>query len=100
MTDKEFVQMIVSERINVLLGRKLTSKESEILDRGEEVIKGLSEEQRAGLEEYMNQMVRIEAAAEEKAYLGGVRDRICLVLDIYETWRTENGRQPKSSGKC
>ncbi len=94
MTNREFVQMMVSERIHMLLGRKMTPKESRILDSGEEVFRELNEEQRGKVEEYMNQMVGIEADAEEKAYLGGVKDGICLVLGIFKTWWMENGEKP------
>ncbi len=90
--------MMVSERIHMLLGRKMTSKESQILDRGEEVFRELNEEQWGKVEEYMNQMAGIEADAEEKAYLGGVKDGICLMLGIFKTWWTENGEKPKGSG--
>ena len=97
MTNKDFIQMMVSERIHILLGRKMTPKEREILDRGEQIIKGLNEEEQTIMEEYMNQMVKIEAAAEEKAYLGGVKDGICLVLGIFKTWWTEYEREPEKA---
>jgi len=86
MTNREFIQMVVSERIHTLLGRKMTPRESQILDSGEQVFRELDEGQRAKVEEYMDQMAGMEAAAEEKAYMGGVRDGVCLVLDIFKIW--------------
>lgn len=82
MTEKDFIQMMITQRIDMLLGGKRTAKEKEVFDRGEQVMKGLEEEERMRLEEYMNQVASLEAAAEEKAYLGGLKDGICLVLEI------------------
>ncbi len=82
MTEKEFIQMMITQRIDMLLGGKRTAKEKEVFDRGEQVMRGLEEEERMRLEEYMNQAASLEAAAEEKAYLGGFKDGICLVLEI------------------
>ena len=82
MTEKEFIQMMITQRIDMLLSGKRTAEEKEVFDRGEQVMKGLEEEQRVCLEAYMNQASSLEAAAEEKAYVGGFKDGICVVLKI------------------
>lgn len=82
MTDEEFIQMIVSERLAMLLNKKADPEEAEALDRAEGILKGLGEYERETVEGYINYLISSEAQAQEQAYREGVRDGILLMKEI------------------
>jgi len=82
MTDKEFIQMMIAERIAMLLRKRAASEETEVLDRAERVIQEMEEKERGQIEEYINCLISSEAEAQEQAYKGGFRDGILLMKQI------------------
>lgn len=90
MTNEEYLDMVIGERLTQLLLRKPDIKEKEVLDAGEKIINQLEEDKRSRLKEYMNLMFDRQAEDERKSYLGGLKDGICLVGWILKLW-VENG---------
>ena len=90
MTNEEYLDMVIGERITQLLLRKPDIKEKEVLDKGEKVINSLGETERISVEAYLNLFSDQQAEDERKSYLGGVRDGICLMGQILKLWK-ENG---------
>ena len=90
MTNEEYLDMVIGERITQLLLRKPDMKEHEVLDKGEKVINSLGETERISVEAYLNLFSDQQAEDERKSYLGGVRDGICLMGQILKLWK-ENG---------
>ena len=90
MTNEEYLDMAIVERITQLLLRKPDVKEKEILDKGEKVIDRLEETERIQMEAYMNLIADRQAEDERKSYLGGLKDGVCLVGWILKLW-IENG---------
>lgn len=86
MTNEEYLDMVIGERITQLLLRKPDIKEKEVLDKGEKVINSLGETERMSVEAYLNLFSDRQAEDERKSYLGGVRDGICLVGRILKLW--------------
>ena len=86
MTNEEYLDMVIGERITQLLLRKPDMKETEVLDKGEKVINSLGETERISVEAYLNLFSDRQAEDERKSYLGGVRDGICLVGRIFKLW--------------
>lgn len=86
MTQKELVDMVISERINWILTKKKTAvrsaKESELFEKHERLLKELDQEKRLKIEEYLDEMVELDAEMTEALYLGGVRDGLCLMMRI------------------
>ena len=95
MTEKDFIAMIINERISMLLEKKGSPEEREILDKGEAAIQSLSEEVKGPIEAYTNLMVQKEAEAEMAVYLGDIRDGIYLMLKINEIGKDGNDRADK-----
>ena len=89
MTEKEFLAMIISERLWMLLGKKSSPEEMDIIDKGEAAIEGLNEEVKGAVEAYTGLMVKKEAETEMAAYLGGVHDGIRLMLKIDKIGKDE-----------
>ena len=79
----------------MLLEKKGSPEEMEIIDKGEAAIQSLSEEVKGPIEAYMNLMVQKEAEAEMAVYLGGIRDGIHLMLKINEIGKDGNDRTDK-----
>ena len=86
MTNEEYLDMVIGERLTQLLLRKPDIKEKEVLDKGEKVINSLGETERISVEAYLNLFSDRQAEDERKSYLGGVRDGICLVGRIFKLW--------------
>lgn len=90
MTNEEYLDMAIGERITQLLLRKPNVKEKEIFDKGEKVIDRLEETERIQMEAYMNLIADRQAEDERKSYMGGLKDGVCLVGWILKLW-VENG---------
>ncbi len=78
MTDKEFIRMMLEERIKCLSGRLLTQKEAEILSEGERILEELEEEKKEKVQKFLDLTMEMEAENEKQTYLGGLRDGIRL----------------------
>lgn len=78
MTDKEFIEMMLDERIKCLLGRLLTKKEADILSEGERVLEELEGEKKEKVQKFLDLTMEMEAENETQTYLGGLRDGIRL----------------------
>ena len=83
MTEKQFIDMVIQERIKLLLERKNTPEEETVLNNGEGVIDRLGEEDRKLVEAYLDLMTGLEAESEEGAYLGGFRDGVRLSVRLF-----------------
>lgn len=90
MTDREFWNMMIDERIKCLLPRKLTKEESEILEEGDRIIEELPEEKREKVLQFLNTTAEMESENETNLYIGGVCDGIRL-----KTWmaKVEEGHR-------
>ena len=77
MTVAELIEMILGERIAAILSQ--TSSERDVLEKGEMVLNELPEEQRSVLKDYLDHFIEQEGKSNERAYLSGFEDAICLV---------------------
>lgn len=84
MTEKEFLDMVVQERIKLLLERKTTPEEDAVFDRGDAAVEGLDEEKKAQVQALIDLFMDLDAEREEKAYRGGFRDGIRLVARLFK----------------
>lgn len=91
MTDKELMDMILSERINQLLERNLGSNPE--IDQGDQFLRGLEEKIRIQIEAYIDKLMEVSAKNERHIYLGGFRDGVKLVLKISGLERRETFRE-------
>ena len=82
MTGEEFINMIVTERIKMVLLRKSDLENAAVADSAELVIKELDEEKRKKLEDYLNLMLYQRAEDEMKLYRAGFEDGIRLMRKI------------------
>ena len=82
MTEEEFINMIVTERIKMVLLRKSDLENAAVLDSAELVIKELDEEKRKKLEDYLDLMLYQRAEDEMKLYRAGFEDGIRLMRRI------------------
>ena len=82
MTTKDFVEMILDERIKMLLTRKPSEDGLEIEDAGEKIIMELEGGKKDKLEAYMELLTDNMAQNERKAYIGGLKDEIWLAREI------------------
>lgn len=82
MTTKDFVEMILDERIKMLLTRKPSENGLEITEAGEKIIMELEEGTKDKLEAYMELLTDNMAQNERKAYIGGLKDEIWLAREI------------------
>ena len=95
MTEKDFREMMVSERIAMIIKREL-KEGREAFEEGEKTIKGLEPETRKVIEAYLEVLASDDADIQEAAYLGGVWDGIYLMAKIFRiVWEREEqeGRQ-------
>lgn len=82
MMDQEFIEMMVSERVAVLLRKKADPEETEILDRAEGILRQLEKGKREQIERYVNYLISSEAENQEQIYREGIRDGILLMKKI------------------
>ena len=87
MSDREYLDMIISERIGLLVGREEPEREDSVSDRGEEIIRELPEEKRTLMEAYISRLVEVSADHERYLYLNGVEDGIRLMLEVEQVRR-------------
>ena len=87
MVEEELIDLIVTERINMILSREVKKEEISTLEEGEQVIHELGEEVREKVERYLNLIIMQGAEDEMKLYRAGIEDgirimkRICFLKD-------------------
>ncbi len=82
MSEKELVDMILSERIDQLLEQERDAGNNQGTDQEDQLLRGLEEKKRAQIEAYIDQLIEISAKHERHIYLGGFRDGVQMVLRI------------------
>lgn len=78
MTDKEYLDLMIEERIAVLLQTKMEEREKEMMGDASKTIEGLDEEVRLQVETCMNLLIDKMADSEVKLYMGGFKDGVKL----------------------
>lgn len=81
-TMKQMIEMIVSERLDVILQGISDSADIEIMDHGEAVIDSLSDDQKEAIQAYLNILLDNESQSNERAYLGGFHDAFGLLIRL------------------
>ena len=87
MSERDYWDMVISERIGLLVRREEPEGEDPVSDRGEEIIRELPEEKRASMEAYISRLVEVSAGHERYLYLKGVEDGIRLMLEVEQVRR-------------
>lgn len=89
MTEKEFLDMVIQERIKLILERRTTPKEDGIFERGEQAIEGLEEGTRKQVQDFIDLLEDMGAEREEQAYMGGFYDGVRLMTRISKIGKEE-----------
>lgn len=84
MTDQEFCNMMLQERLNVLLSRKKPTVSDEVLKKVESVLGCLNDADREVIERFQESLGDTAAENEEKAYLGGLQDGIKITAYLWK----------------
>ncbi|XBX03635.1 hypothetical protein QMP26_24200 [Enterocloster clostridioformis] len=89
MNEKELLDMMVTERIQILVqelksARTPTERENSrlLIDQAEGILKRLSEQEHALMEQYLDSMTDRMADVEPALYTGGFRDGIRVMKFI------------------
>ncbi len=89
MNEKELLNMMVTERIQILVqemksARTLAEQENTrlLMDQAEGILKRLSEQEHALMEQYLDSMTDRMADVEPALYTGGFRDGIRVMKFI------------------
>lgn len=82
MGEKELTDMILSERINQLLGQEKDAENDLGADQEDEILQGMEDGRRIKIEAYINQLIEVSAEHERHIYLGGFCDGVRLALRI------------------
>lgn len=88
MNEKEFIDMVIEERIGQLLQKERDGGEDAVEDKAEEILQELEEGKRMQLEEYMNRLIDMAAQHERYLYMEGFRDGVRLMLRVSEIGRS------------
>ena len=83
MAEEELIDLIVTERINMILSREAKKEEISALEEGEQVIHELEEEVREKVERYLNLIIMQGAEDEMKLYRAGIEDGIRIMKRIW-----------------
>lgn len=82
--DKDFMEMLLTERICMILKRKKLAKEElDALDEAEAAIASLPEEPQRKIRKWMEFSVNQEEEDQRRIYLGGLKDGIWLAGKVY-----------------
>ena len=82
MTDAEFIQTVVGERIAAAAEGKIKPIDTDVSDRAEQMIRGMNEEDRKLIESYIEQLISREADVQVHAYIGGFKDGVLLMKKL------------------
>lgn len=76
MTDKEFMEFVVDERIAMLLQKDRENRETDIMDESDEFLKDVDEKTRLQVETCINLLINQMAVSEMKLYICGLKDGV------------------------
>jgi hypothetical protein len=76
MTDKEYLDLMIDERISMILNKNSDGREIEMKDAASKVIEDMDEKMRTQVEMCISLLIDTMAKSEVKLYVGGVRDGI------------------------
>lgn len=76
MTDKEFMEFMVDERIAMLLQKDREKRETDMMDESDEFLKDVDEETRLQVETCINLLINQMAVSEMKLYICGLKDGV------------------------
>ena len=79
MSEQEYLEMIVAERIQMILADMEAGAVMDGEEEWEKTLEGLEETQRKAIEGYLDQMVSRQAVTEKHLYLAGLKDGIRLL---------------------
>ena len=79
MSEQEYLEMIVAERIQMILADMEGGAVMDGEEEWEKTLDGLEEAQRNAIEGYLDQTVFRQAATEKHLYLAGLKDGIRLL---------------------
>lgn len=78
MDQKEYEDMIISERIQMILHENRKDMDDGVTVTAEQALSELDEEQRRMMEDYLDRLIVQQAEHEKEIYLGGIRDGIAI----------------------
>lgn len=84
MTNQEFLQHILTERIEMILSEQRQEDMDwniEVLDR---IMTSMDPDDKEKLNHWLNQLTDMEADGQRQAYLGGLKDGIYLSVMFWE----------------
>ena len=79
MSEQEYLEMIVAERIQMILADMEAGAVMDGEEESEKTLEGLEETQRKAIEAYLDHMVSRQAVTEKHLYLAGLKDGIRLL---------------------
>ena len=79
MSEQEYLEMIVAERIQMILADMEAGAVMDGEEEWEKTLDGLEEAQRKAIEVYLDQTVFLQAVTEKHFYLAALKDRIRLL---------------------
>lgn len=82
MNEKKFIDMIISERISLLLERKEEGQKDAASDRWDKLMEKVGEELEGQLEVCLDEMIQVQSERQAVVYLGGFRDGAHVALEI------------------
>ena len=80
MSNQEFLEMILLERIDVLLSENIQKGSEEVMETAERVLRELSDGDRAIMEQFHDQLRERELEHVSQSYLAGMRDGMLLLV--------------------
>lgn len=93
MKDSEFIEMMVDERIQCILTKKLSKEEAEIFSAGEKAIEEMEEKVKQKMKAFLDMTASHEAENETKLYLGGLHDGIRLMGQLFLICRESRDKE-------
>lgn len=82
MEEKNFIDMIIAERISLLLEEKGENQTDAADDRWEKLMEEVGEELKGQLEACLDEMIQVQSERQAVVYLGGFRDGARVALEI------------------
>lgn len=70
MNEKKFIDMIISERISLLLERKEEGQKDAASDRWDKLMEKVGEELKGQLEVCLDEMIQVQSERQAVVYLG------------------------------
>lgn len=95
MKTKDFFDMVVEERIAMILGQKEMVREVEWIAQAEEMMKNVDAKQKNSLLAYINRLINEVAVSERKLYLDGVKDGIWIAGLVLQYLKLPQNADPE-----